>query len=487
MKYIINKIKYAGLIIAFGLNSLNAHWKVVLTGQPSKEFSNLVTELKKNNYEFSTSINENEDKKNPYVKFIDRSEFDSQKLLDDSYKLENEIKTHIYDLVFFISANSKNSEDYNIILKEKYNKGGYLTIIQVPQVKPEEQVSFIKRTISDRFLLGDVMDCFAGFNNIYKIQPFMEPIRYIEAQDNYGQTLRFFGVHKDNQNQINFPEFKKRILDLIGATNKKVVQVVGDSGRGVFSKEGSDYASSVLENEFKNCGIIEYGYTGYSGQAEKDVNAIVNEYVDKHPEIGNKVLANIVGHIHIASNKWGCYASPFVKNFVIVYNNDGMTKNPKYDAKGNQIEGFTVFSDDTTISDHFLQPEDDDVTVSLEGGTQCWKQVTNMLHRSTKAHLIYNIRIPNKQHHFSVARILKEFYDKQPKSQEEAEKVRINYQKSLEHLWDTKRLDNSDLGYDATKKRLLNDSMIDIIDGGLYKKVPEFCKFFDAKITHNNC
>lgn len=468
-------LKALSLLLCIFLNSsIEGHWKVAITGPGSAEV-----------------INEFEKKyKNSNITFIDRTDIDS-KLMESNEpeiakELESKLKSDFYDLVFFMPTRSSSPKPKrqklsdSKSLKEKYNAANYKTIIDVPVDSAANQAKFIENTTSDRFLIGNIMDCFAGKNNNYKIKSFMGPIRLIEV-NHKGDQLKFFGVHVDRQKDINFAELKKKLLSYLNIKNKKLVQVVGDSGRDVFSKEGAAFARNILEDRFQNCGIIEYGYTGYSHSQGYDVNSIVNEYIDNHPEVGNRVIANIVGHIHIALNKWGCYASPYVKNFVVVYNDYGMTVNPVYDTSGNKIKGFTVFSEDTTMSDYMLQAKDGDVTISLEGGTQCWKQVINMLDRSIHAELIYNIRIPNKQHHFSVARILKQFYDKKPQTEQQAQQVANDYQKSLEHLWDTTRQDNSEMNYGETKKKLLRDSMNDLIKGGLYMRVPDLCSFYDAK------
>ncbi len=365
-------------------------------------------------------------------------------------------------------------------LKEQYKKAGYKTIIDVPFDTPANRAKFIERVVTERFMLGDVIDCFAGHNTKYQIKEFMPSVRLIEFEHK-GKTLRFFGVHVDKQKEVNFPALKAKLMEVMGITNKKLVQVVGDSGVRVFSKQGSDYARSILEDRFANCGIIEYGYTGYQNPDEYDVNALVNEYIDQHPDQAHRVLANIVGHIHIALNKWGCYASPLVQNFVIVYNNDGMVRYPKYDEKGNKVAGFTVFSEDVVMSDYMLQAVDGDVTISLEGGTQCWKQIINMLERSISAELIYNIRVSHKQHHFSVARFLRAIEINKPSLPEHVREIRKSYEQALEHLWDTTRQDNSDMNYGEIKKKLLNECMEELINKNLYQRVSKLCTFFDAQ------
>lgn len=427
-----------------------AHWKIALTGEVTA-VSFLLHELK----------NQHND-----IIFIDRSIGDQ---LTDDKDLEKNLKQQSFDLVFFCTPHDK--------LKEIYNAAGYRTIIDIPA---QDKAQFVDGVIAQRLIFGDVIDCFAGYNTKFKIKEFMNPVRLIEADMN-GYTYRFFGVHKDKQLDVDFPLLKQRLMDLMGVTNKKLVQVVGDSGVRVFSKEGSDYARKLLEDRFDHCGIIEYGFTGYAHPNELDVNGLVNEYIDNHPEAGHRVLANIVGHIHIALNKWGCYVSPHVRNFVVVYNDDGMTKYPSYDEKGNKIGGFTVFSEDVIMSDHMLQAEDGDVTISLEGGTQCWKQSINMLSRSIALELVYNIRIPHKQHHFSVARFLKEVVDAKPTTPEQVRALRTVYEQSLQHLWDTTRQDNSDMNYGHTKMKLLNDCMEELINKNLYQKVASLCVFSNAQ------
>jgi predicted ATPase len=481
------------LITLFFLSGeIQAHWHVAVTGGPKMGVTSVVNELVKLGYQKSSK---DADRSN--ITFYDYNAVDAHfRNIYLGYKsipeLENAITRMACDLVFVLDPLPEEffketqtltwamSVKFQNYLIEQYKKTGYKTIINVPFDTPANRAKFIERVITERFMLGNIIDCFAGHNNKYQIKEFMSPVRLIEFEHK-GKTLRFFGVHVDKQKEVNFPALKAKLMEIMGITNKKLVQVVGDSGVRVFSKQGSDYARTLLEDRFGNCGIIEYGYTGYQNPDEYDVNALVNEYIDQHPDQADRVLANIVGHIHIALNKWGCYASPLVQNFVVVYNDDGMVRYPTYDDKGNKIGGFTVFSEDVIMSDYMLQAEDGDITMSLEGGTQCWKQIINMLSRSIKSELIYNIRVPHKQHHFSVARFLKAIENNKPTTPEQVREVRKCYEEALEHLWDTTRQDNSDMNYGETKKKLLNECMEELINKNLYQRVSKLCTFFDAQ------
>lgn len=446
-------------------------WRIALGGKDCNQKVSLVEELAKK-YQVAEEKDENS-LQDLREALIYHTIFD-QRAEDPT--IATKPRDRAYDLVFLMHAENEEDRKASDTFKRKYNKGGNNAIIEVP---PEAGAEFIEETVKSRFMLGDAINCFAGKDARYTVKEFLGPIKLIEIEKS-GITI--LGVHVDRQKDVDFAIFKKEMLSLLKVDNPKIVQVIGDSGRGVFSKAGGAFAAKVLKDELDTCGIINFGITGYAlPTGECDVNAIVNAYIDENPEAGKRTMAISPGHVHVAYNRWDYYFSPHIKNFVLVYNDEGMLVPPQYNDKGIQIGGYTVFSSEVPTSDGIL--EDGDITVCLEGGTQCLAQVMNMLEQSIPVKFILNIRALDKNDHFSVARFIKAIYEASPKTKEEALKACEEYQKSLAKLWDNKRQDNSDNNYQHTKQKLLEDSLQKFVDSELYLKVnPALCTFYDATL-----
>jgi len=433
--------------------------------------------------------------------FLDRSKHDivffgkyfGLKLPQD---LVDEIQKTDLELVFFLDLLSKEYyENTNVrqesqeeslkihnFLKEEYKKTG-LKIIDVPFDTVENRVKFIVDSVSKFYFYSDIMDCFSGKNKLYKIENFLDQAGLIEIKDKNGTVKqRFFGIHKDNQQKLNFMNFKIKLAQLEDLNPKEMIQIVGDSGQ--FSKEGTIYVRKFLQKYLESSSIIEYGFTGYKNTEELDINSFVSEYVDKHPERGNSVIANILGHTHLALTKWGCYGSPYVKNYVVVYNDSPMSEEPKYNENGFKVSGYTTFGDDVIASDYILQSKDKDKLICVEGGAQSFRQVVNALNNDINIELVYNVRKPENNELFSTALFLKQINDlfvtgKVP-SREAIEEVYKKYTSELKSMWNTKKPDYK------TKKEIFDFAINEFMNKRLYEKINKLCIFYDAKDKKTN-
>ncbi len=298
----------------------------------------------------------------------------------------------------------------------------------------------------------------------------------VPAQD--GRDFHFFGIENDKQASLNYPEFKKKLIEKLGFKHdKKIIQVVGDSAR--FSEEGTTFTKKILNPQLADDILIEYGFTGYkTGAKELDINSFVNEYVDNNPEKANQILANIVGHTVYAIKEWGCYVSPHIRNFVVVYNQDGMTKKPEYDKRAYQIGGFTTFGAVVPTSDNLLQTSDGDEFYCVEGVVHSFRQVANSLKNSIPITLVLNVRKKEKEMFFSAARffhqVSKALEENPELSPQGVHSLLEEYKKSLHAIWDESKAD-----YKTKKEQF--DTTIDSFMQEHYKQVPKFCTFIDAK------
>lgn len=316
-------------------------------------------------------------------------------------------------------------------------------------------------------LIEEVVTTLTNKNNVssetYKIvlkENFTPKTKLLLATHNQ-TTFKFFCINKKDIKNIDFILFKSKVLEEIGLKSK-TIQVIGDSNQ--FSEKGTHFGRSFLSKEFNGKKIIEYGYTGYKTSCkELDINSLVNEYFDKTKR--NHGLANIVACTKKAITDWECYVSPHVKNFILVYNDKGMSN------------GHTTFGDDVEISDNFLTPPDDEV-ICLEGGIQSFLQATNSLLIGLEIKLVYNLRKKENTKYFSTAEFLhlieKSFVDKKPPSKNKVLEIYKEYAET--HTpWNPNRPDAH------TKEALFEKAMLLFIEKEAFKKVKELCSF-----THNS-
>lgn len=320
--------------------------------------------------------------------------------------------------------------------------------------------------------IGEIIDCFAGKNTKYEIKQFLRPVRLIEVRDNEA-TYNFYGIHVNEQSIVDFNNFKRMLLEKMGYAGKHVLQIVGDSGR--FSPEGTAFGRKFVRERLPGDFVIEYGFTGYkTGGAELDANSFINEFVDEQPIQAPRVLANVLGHTVWAITKWGCYVSPHVRNFVVVYNDAGMSEDPQFDTEGKKTAGFTTFGDDVQMSDFSC-----DRLLCLEGGAQSFLQAVNVLQQEKTIEAVYNIRKPIDGKMFSAARFLKQvdsaFVADAAPSKETVREIFTKYIATLNSMFNESKPDYK------TKKALFERAITTFIDEGLFERVHKHCIFYNAE------
>lgn len=320
--------------------------------------------------------------------------------------------------------------------------------------------------------IGEVINCFAGKNNNYDIKPFFGPIRLIDVVM-HNKTYHFYGVHFKDQESVDFGQFNQKLLANMGCKGKTIVQVVGDSNR--FSAEGTSFGRKFVRQRLHDDAVLEYGYTGYkTGGQELDANSFLNEFVDENPEQAGRMLANVLGHTVWAINKWGCYVSPHVHHFVVVYNDAGITEEPKFNCEGIKTAGFTTFGDDVKMSDFVCNK-----LICLEGGAQSFLQTVNVLQQGNTVEIVYNLRKPDDTKMFSAARFLQQVdvacSDKVP-SKKEVWDLFAHYASKLNSMFNETKPDYK------TKKALFEKAISAFIDGGLYERVHSHCTFYNAAL-----
>ncbi len=504
-------------------DNIYAYKQFVLTGGPGSGKSTVIEELNKRGYQTSTEaftflFNQakkqgtlEELTKNPIsfreqlmqqqlafessldpnkLAFLDRGTIDILVFGDElkipmSAALRDSVKKSSYDLVFLLEPLPKEqykqteirSENYEKSLaiadqlKKAYEEKKY-TVIAVPFDTPQKRADFILNYIEHPYFLADIIDCFSGKNKLYPIQPFLGPVKLIEATKNNKQ-FHFFGVDKDQQKDINFPLLKKKITTVMGISPRNSIQLIGDSN--AFTAQGTTYAKKFLEPYLNESHLIEYGYTGHAYPTELDVNSFVNIYIKENPEQAFRVLANIVGHTLFAATKWRAPGSTLIQNYVVVYNDCAMKDAPIYSDACVKQSGFTTFGDDIIISDYLLQKDDHDKFICLEGGIQSFSQVTNALRHSIPVDLVYNLRKPKDATFFSTAgflfKIKEAALEGKKLTKESIEQIYKDYNKIP---WDPTRADAQ------TKKALFEKAFNDFIHEKLYEKIEQLCTFYDA-------
>lgn len=184
---------------------------------------------------------------------------------------------------------------------------------------------------------------------------------------------RFFGVHKNGQEHLDFQEVRSQILHQLRLNpTTKIVQVIGDSAR--FSPLGTAVGMKFLREHLSENDLLLWGYTGKATDASGccEVNQLVTNWLENDPKRLSKAIANVVDfHTPMAIREWKCSISTAVKNFYLVYP----------DVK---------FGGDTASSDGLS-----DSCLCLEGGVQSWEQVTNLLARDISVTGLYNMRGEN--------------------------------------------------------------------------------------------
>lgn len=506
-----------------------AHRRFVLTGGPGVGKSTIIAELSKRGYQTTpetfTLLHEQAEKKNTLDTFFDDPAQLRSDLMSEQRRLESSVTatkpaffdrstidivafgdyfkvpmsqdlrnqaSKNYDLIFFLDPlpehfyentairreTYKESAEIHNFLKDAYKQLGYkkYQLIDVPYGTPAERTQFILDTIAQTYFYADIIDCFAAKNSLYRVQPFLGPVKLITFKDKAGLPYYFFGVEKDKQTEIPFAKLKAKIAKVMKVRPQNMLEIIGDSAQ--FSEAGSNYVRKVLREEFSGNHIIEYGFTGYTKGKELDINSFVNEYVDENPTQAYKILANILGHTHMALTQWGTSGSSHVRNFVVVYTQDGMTQEPVYNKEGMKVRGFTTFGDDIIISDHILQAKDGDRMICVEGGVQSFRQVMNALSLNVPVDLIYNVRVAAREPFFSTARFLNQvkdaFVDNQAPSPELVQKIYDAYNATLQSIWDVSKADY------LTKKALFETAIQDFINQGIYKRINTLCKFYNA-------
>jgi len=339
--------------------------------------------------------------------------------------------------------------------------------------------------------IKDVINSFAGVSSTYKPQPFYGDVRYIEIPSETDIPYRFFGIEKKAQTEQNFPELKQRILTTINAPSPRVLQLVGDSNW--FGKQGLKTGRQLMAQRLPENHVIEFGYTSRKRDGNAVcINGLVNEYLDQYPEEASRVLANILGQTVVALGSWGAWASPHIRNFVVVYNEgQGTDAKPVYEkVNGEQIAGYTTFGDDVTMSDEMC-----DELICQEGGAQSFRQAVNVLIRNIPIQLIFNARQtkgenPKAQDLFSAARFLymvrQTYNGDTPPARDVVQAIFDKYvtsfgttyvekvQQTLPNLFDYTKEDWE------TKMHQFKKATAAFFDHELYKRVGQLCHFIDA-------
>ncbi len=135
-------------------------------------------------------------------------------------------------------------------------------VARIPFMSPEKRVEYVFSLVNQAYIYSTIIDCFAGKNDRYEIKPYFGPIRLIEIASVKGAPYRFYGVHIDAQNDVDFSTLRKRVLAFASTEVQSIVQVVGDSGPKSFDEAGTAYGRDFLREFFEQPVLIEYGFTG---------------------------------------------------------------------------------------------------------------------------------------------------------------------------------------------------------------------------------
>jgi hypothetical protein len=356
-----------------------------------------------------------------------------------------------------------------IILLVLLGAGTFITILHKKKTVHIEKPTLHYKEMGP--LIGKVIDALAKketgsfaigeLKAQVSIQDFMGNVRLVKVETSNGALYQFFGISEVDEPKIKFADFKEKVMTHLKVSGKPTIQLIGDSNQ--FSSQGTTFARFFLAKQFKNDAFIEYGYTGHQSDGkELDVNSFVNEYIDKNPARAERVLGNVVNQSKTAIEKWGCYVSPHIKNFVVVYNDHG--SDPHHG---------TIFGSDVIISDRFLSPQKNDRVICLEGGIQAFLQVCNSLLLDLPVTFVYNLRKDKIKGFFSTAEFFSILQQEIPLTKDKIWELYEIYSKT-HHGWDPTRQDAN------TKKALFEMAMYRFLEDGAYKKIDTLCTFING-------
>jgi len=189
----------------------------------------------------------------------------------------------------------------------------------------------------------------------------------------------------------------REMRDWIEGAEKKrgirIVQVVGDSAFP-FDREQTIVAEQRLHAFLEKQGDFRllWGFTGKRGDdGGKDVNQIVNDWIDAEPEARSRV----------------CFANIVDEDSVNVLKNETCMCPLKQVSRRNFIAlcGGARFGDDMCVSD----PLTDDLVV-IEGGRQSFEQAVSILKQGGKVHIMSGLRRESEER-FSAAAALRKMRD----------------------------------------------------------------------------
>lgn len=190
---------------------------------------------------------------------------------------------------------------------------------------------------------------------------------------------RFFTVAKDCQDKLYFAALRSYILhELDLPSQTSILQVIGDSAP--YSLAGTEKARKYLSIKLSEKeSLVCWGFTGQKrSDNRRDVNQLVNEWIDEDPSRGKKALANIVDfHTIEAIKNWKCSFTTNAQNFFLVY-------------------GEAQFGDDIISSDTLT-----DRAICLEGGVQSFRQIVNFLSNNRPIEGLYGLRMKNNTANFN--------------------------------------------------------------------------------------
>ncbi|MFA5075291.1 MAG: hypothetical protein WC436_04280 [Candidatus Babeliales bacterium] len=273
-----------------------------------------------------------------------------------------------------------------------------------------------------------------------------------QEQDLNSRNLEFFKNLKRDfmQNFMNLPE------------NQKIIQFIGDSRR--FGPKATAFLRSFLIRRGFLGGdhVIEYGYTGGApNQEQSDTNTLINEYINEHPEYSKKVFANIVTD----SGTYASDSSPFVHNFIFLYNTNNQP---------------THFGDDIFVSDYMLNSSDEDSVLCLEGGVQTFLQIVNCLRNNIDIFCVLNLRDRTRESEFSASRVVNVISNLLKSVNNISDQNRELLESTIENIKDIclQGPDLVNLNPESVKIQILQTAFRQLIEEKLYERIKELCKFY---------
>lgn len=197
----------------------------------------------------------------------------------------------------------------------------------------------------------------------------------VESNTSSGQICHV--VDFNQRDQIDLVEFREMLLK--DNPSSSILQVVGDSGTS-FDESSLPRARRILSHAIKQDTYIEFGWTFQI----RDANWLVVDYLETHPEVGQRVIVNAVNVAIdiVGTGEWSY--SNHARQMVFV-NGDPSTN----------------FGDDVWISDGVMRKGDR--MICFEGGIQSLKQCINMLLAGIRVIVVTDLRSDIK---FSAARLL---------------------------------------------------------------------------------